>query len=132
MITIDPQQELFTALLVALREHFGEANVFDGALPPQGTPYPFVYLADSQLIDQNLKNAVFGTLNQTIHVYGNDPKKRGTVSSWLLQIKQICRGLENTTNFGWMVTGVDQQILPDDTTTEPLIHGHLQITFKFS
>ena len=132
MITIDPQQELFTALLVAFREHFGAENVYDGALPPGGTSYPFVYVADSQLIDDNLKNAVFGTVNQTIHVWGNDPKKRGTVSSWLLQIKQICRALDSTANFGWMVKDVDQQILPDGTTTEPLIHGHLQITFKFS
>lgn len=132
MITIDPQQELFTALLVALREHFGASNVFDGALPPEGAPYPFAYLADNQLIDQNLKGAVFGEVYQTIHVYSNDPKKRGTVSRWLLDIKQICRALENTPNFGWMVEGIDQQILRDDTTNEPLIHGHLQIAFKFS
>ena len=132
MITIDPQQELFTALLVALREHFGESNVHDGALPPKGTPYPFVYVADSQLVDQNLKNAVFGEVNQTVHVWGNDPKKRGTISRMLLEIKEICRELQATDNFGWMVTGLNQQILPDNTTSEPLIHGWLQVTFKFS
>ena len=139
MITIDPQQELFTALLVALREKFGAENVFDSVLPPEGTPYPFVYLADSQLIDQDLKNAIFGEVYQTIHVWGNNPKKRGTVSNMLLEIKQICRTLERTTNFGWMVTGVDQQILPDDSVVggsinsgAPLIHGWLQISFRFS
>lgn len=132
VITIDPQQELFTALLLALREQFGDANVFDSALPPEGTPYPFVYLADSQLNDQYLKNAVFGTVDQTIHVWGNDPKKRGTISAMLLQIKQICRELSRTDNFGWMLVDVNQQILPDTTTNEPLIHGWLQVSFRFS
>lgn len=132
MITIDPQQELFTALLVALRNHFGDDNVYDGALPPKGTPYPFVYLADSQQNDNFLKNAIHGEVFQTIHVWGNDPKKRGTISRMLLEIKQICWQLQNTANFGWLVTGSDQQILHDDTTSEPLIHGHLQVTFKFS
>ena len=131
MITIDPQQELFTALLIALRDKYGE-NVYDSALPPEGTSYPFVYVADSQLIDQGLKNAVFGTVHQTIHVWSNNPKKRGTVSEMLLEIKQICRQLESTSNFGWMITEVDQQILPDNTTGEPLLHGWLQIGFKFS
>lgn len=131
MITIDPQQELFTALLVALREKYGE-SVYDSVLPPEGTSYPFVYLAESQLIDQGLKNAVIGEAYQTIHVYSNNPKKRGTVSQMLLEIKQICRELERTANFGWMVNEVDQQILPDDTTNEPLLHGWLQIGFKFS
>lgn len=131
MITIDPQQELFTALLVALRDKYGE-SVYDSVLPPEGTSYPFVYLADSQLVDQDLKNAVFGTVHQTIHVWSNNPKKRGTVSGMLLEIKQICRQLESTSNFGWMVTGVDQQILPDNTTNEPLLHGWLQIDFRFS
>ena len=129
---IDPQQELFTALLIALREQFGEENVYDSVLPPEGTPYPFVYLADSQLIDQGLKNAVIGEVHQTIHVWNNNPKKRGTVSQTLLEIKQICRELERTANFGWMITAVDQQILPDGTTSEPLLHGWLQISYKFS
>lgn len=106
--------------------------MYDSVLPPEGTPYPFVYLADSQLIDQDLKNAVIGEVNQTIHVWSNNPKKRGTVSQMLLEIKQVCRELTSTDNFGWMVSGVDQQILPDGTTSEPLLHGWLQISFKFS
>ena len=43
---MDPQQELFTALLIAAREQ--GYDVYDGALPPEDTPYPFVYLADSR------------------------------------------------------------------------------------
>ena len=51
---MDPQQELFTALLLQLKEAF-PGKVYDGFLPPEDTPYPFVYLADSQLIDTEMK-----------------------------------------------------------------------------
>ena len=61
---MDPQQELFTALLLQLKEAF-PGKVYDGFLPPEDTPYPFVYLADSQLIDTEMKNAVTGTVYQT-------------------------------------------------------------------
>lgn len=43
---MDPQQELFTKLLTEIKA-LGY-DVYDGFLPPDGTPYPFVYLADSQ------------------------------------------------------------------------------------
>lgn len=46
---MDPQQELFAELLQKIKE-WGY-DVYDGALPPKDTPYPFVYLADSQQID---------------------------------------------------------------------------------
>ena len=60
---MDPQQELFAELLTKLRE-WGY-DVYDGALPPENTPYPFVYLADSQQIDEANKTAVFGSVYQT-------------------------------------------------------------------
>lgn len=127
---MDPQQELFTAILMALRG--ADYNVYDGELPPAGTPYPFVYVGDSQLTDSYTKTAVFGNVVQTIHVYNNKPKKRGSLSSILLDIKTTCRNIEHTTNFGWDVVGVNQQIIPDNTTDEPLLHGILEIEFRFS
>ena len=57
---MDPQQELFTALLIAAREQ--GYDVYDGALPPEDTPYPFVYLADSRQADAETKDAVIGSV----------------------------------------------------------------------
>ena len=107
-------------------------DVYDGALPPEDTPYPFVYLADSQQIDDANKTAVFGSVYQTIHVWHNNPKQRGTVSAMLLAIKDVCRKVEYTKNFAWYVANVDQRILADDTTKTPLLHGILDIEFRFS
>ncbi len=89
---IDPQQELFTELLLKLKAM--EYDVYDTLLPPEDTPYPFIFLADSQQIDDRNKSAVFGDVYQTIHVWHNNPKQRGTVSKILLEIKQLCYELK--------------------------------------
>lgn len=127
---MDPQQELFTALLLQLQE-LGY-DVYDTFLPPEGTPYPFVYLADNHLVDDANKTAVFGNVFQTIHIWHNNPRQRGTVSRMLLEIKNLCRKLTHTENFAWQLRNVDQQILPDNTTNTPLLHGLLEVEFKFS
>ncbi len=129
---MDPQQELFTALLEKLRAELGEDDVYDGFLPPEDTPYPFIYLADVRQSDSQTKSGMVGTVTQTIHVWHNDPAKRGTVSATLLRVKKLCMQLENTDNFGWLLTSVDTQILPDTTTKRPLLHGVLEAVFKFS
>ncbi len=127
---MDPQQELFTALLLRLKD-LGY-DVYDTFLPPEGTPYPFIYLADSRQTDDPNKTAVFGNVYQTIHVWHNNPRQRGTVSKMLLDIKKVCYRLEHTENFAWMAQNVNQRILPDNTTKTPLLHGLLEVEFKFS
>lgn len=127
---MDPQQELFTALLLRLNDlGYG---VYDTFLPPGGTPYPFIYLADNQQTDAKTKSALTGNVFQTIHVWHNNPKQRGTVSQMLLGIKKVCYKLEHTENFAWMIQNVNQRILPDKTTKTPLLHGVLEVEFKFS
>ena len=127
---VDPQQELFTQIKLGT-EAIGY-TVYDGFLPPEGTPYPFVYLGDFRQSDNANKSAVFGTVYATIHVWSNTPKNRGTVSKMLLDIKAVCRRIEHTTNFGWMLLNVNQQIITDTTTKSPLLHGVIEAEFKFS
>ena len=126
----DPQQELFSALKIGI-ESKGH-DVYDGCLPPEGTAYPFVYMGDCTQSDDANKTAVFGNVYQTIHVWSNTPKNRGTVSGILLDIKDVCRSLESTENFSWMVTNIRQRIITDSSTKNPLLHGILEVDFKFS
>ena len=127
---VDPQQELFTQIKLGT-EAIGY-TVYDGFLPPEGTPYPFVYLGDFRQSENANKSAVFGTVYATIHVWSNTPKNRGTVSKMMLDIKAVCRRIEHTTNFGWMLLNVNQQIITDTTTKSPLLHGVIEAEFKFS
>lgn len=127
---IDPQQELFAALKIGL-EAKGH-TVFDGVLPPDGTPYPFDYMGDFQQIDREHKNAVTGSVFATLHVWHNNTRQRGTLSKMLLEIKEVCRSTHKTNNFSWSVRNITQRIIPDTTTAEPLLHGIIEAEFYFS
>lgn len=128
---MDSQQELFSYLLVELKKLYPD-NVYDTFLPPDNTPYPFIYVGNSQLIDDANKSAVFGNVYQIIHVFHNNPKQRGTVSKMLLDIKKVSRELNHTTNFAWSLKNVSQDIMPDTSTSIPLLHGVLSLEFKFN
>ncbi len=126
---MDPQQELFTALRGAIKK-LGY-DVYDGFLPSKSTPYPFVYLADNQMLDDRAyKNAVLGDITQTVHVWHNNVRQRGTVSNMLFEIKKVACKITETTSYSWNLTGIDQRILNDDTTDEPLMHGLLTLDYK--
>ena len=128
---MDPQQESFTDLLVRLK-NLGY-DVYDGSMPPESTSYPFVYIADSQLVDDmRYKDAVFGNVFQTVHVWHNNPRKRGTVSAMLLAIKDEANKIEYTNRFYWELRNVTQRILTDDSTDRTLLHAVLELEFKFN
>lgn len=127
---MDVQQELFTRLLTDLRSK--GYDVYDGFLPSEDTPYPFIYLSNSRQTDRMTKTNLTGIVYQTIDVWGNSPKNRGTISNILQDIKRVCFGIDRTSNHVWHVSGVSQSILHDNTTNIPLIHGILQVDFSFS
>lgn len=127
---MDPQQELFTALLTRLRDK--GYQVYDGHLPAKGTTYPFIYLADNQINEIPTKPYVIGEVTQSVHVYHNNVRKRGTLSAILLDIKHSARAVQETANFGFNLVEINQQILPDDTTDQPLLHGVIEARFKFT
>ena len=126
---MDPQQELFTELLLRLKAL--EYDVYDTFLPPEARR--ILHLSGRQPADgYSDQKCVVGNVYQTIHVWHNNPRQRGTVSGILLDIKEICYRLEHTANFAWMVQNMNQRILPDNTTKTPLLHGLLEVEFKFS
>ena len=126
----DPQQEIFSRLHSDISSK--GYDVYDGCLPPENTPYPFVYMGDMQQTDDANKTAVFGNVYQTIHVWSNKPQNRGDLSKIMLEIKNICRNIDKTRNFSWFVKNVTQRIIPDNTTKTPLLHGVLEVEFRFS
>ena len=125
---LDPQQELFTRLLLGLKERY---EVYDGELPPEDTLYPFVYLGDFRQNDTETKTQVIGSVYPMIHVWHNNTRQRGTVSRMLLEIKKECRMIDNTDNH-WLVRNVTSRIFPDNTTKRTLLHGVVEAEFKFS
>lgn len=125
----DPQQELFTALKLAIEEK--GYKVFDDGLPAENEPYPFIYLGATQQIDDENKTAIFGNVFQNLQIW-HTAKNRGTLSAMLLDIKTICRSITKTTNFAWTVRNVTANIRNDKTTATPLIFADVNIEFYFS
>lgn len=127
---MDPQQELFTILLVGIKKM--GYDVYDGGLPPEGTPYPFVYLAGVDQNDEVTKSQNIGMVYPTINVWHNNTRQRGTVSEMLAKIKALCQSIEKTPGCRWTFQRSSQRIMPDNTTKTPLVHGVLQPEYKFS
>ena len=129
-MALDPQQALFGALLMRRREAHPD-SVYDTFLPPRGTPYPFEYIGNSTMDDDNgNKTHLLGFVTQQFDVWHDNPRQRGTVSARLLEIKESCYDLKRTNGYRWTVQSCNQQILPDNTTETPLLHGILTVTFR--
>lgn len=129
---MDAQQDLFTAVRGILVDLFGENSVYDGCLPPEGTPYPFAYLGNVRQSDRPLKNAERGDVTLLVHIFHDNVRERGKVSDWLFAIKRETRALEETANWSWQIRQVDSQILPDNTTSTPLLHGVVDLKYQYS
>lgn len=131
---MDPQQELFSTVLMALKEKYEDTGVgvYDTVLPPKDTPYPFIYLADCSESDQATKNEIIGETNLTLKVWHDNIRQRGVVSGILADIKKICRSIEHTAHYAWNMQRPTQRITPDNTTKQPLLMGILEAGYKFS
>lgn len=121
------QQELFTHFKTAL-------NAYDGQLPPRGTPYPFYYLADTRQQFGSAKSQDYGYVTLIVHVWHNNEKQRGTVSDMMNTIMNVAGTLKETSNYKWSLirNETEQQILDDNTTTPPLMHGWSSLRFSYS
>ena len=129
MVVISPQQELFVAAKVACMNL--NYNVYD-YLPMEDVPYPFVFIGEDSSTDMPNKTAIHGAYNLTIHVYHNDYKKRGTTTNIIMEIKQALRELKTTQGFYVSVNNINDQIITDNTTNVPLLHGMIDVEFYFN
>ena len=101
---MDPQQELFSAVLMALKEKYEDTGVgvYDTDLPPEDTPYPFVYLADCSESDQATKNEIIGETNLMLKVWHDNVRQRERyLVSW-----QISRTSADQSNIQNIMPGI--------------------------
>ena len=127
---MEPQQALFTAVRGKLKESYPD-SVYDGQLPPDDTPYPFIYLGEFDQNDRETKSVILGNIPVMIHVWHCDFTKRGTVSAMLAAVKSALRSA-TCADYSFMVRNVTTRIMEDNTTTTPLMHGIVEATVYFS
>ena len=132
---MDSQQELFIALKVQLEKALKskDVSVYDTFLPSEGTSYPYVYIGNSQLVDDyGNKTMILGTITQVVDVWHNNPRKRGEFSEIMMIVKDVARQISRTSNFAFQSSNINQRILPDTSTSEPLMHGVLELDFRIT
>lgn len=124
------QQEFFTEMKTALIAK-GYA-VYDNTLPPDGTPYPFVYLAGSTVDGFGAKAQEAGIITQIIQVWGRSDM-RGTLSRICEAVMLTARTLKESDNYAFAFQDDSQtQILNDNTTKTPLMQGYNSIRVFYS
>ena len=132
---MDSQQELFTALKVQLEKALKSkgVNVYDTFLPSEGTSYPYVYIGNSQLVDDyGNKTMILGSVTQVVDIWHNNPRKRGELSEIMMIVKNVARQINRTNNFAFQIKDINQRILPDTSTSEPLLHGVIELDFRIT
>lgn len=124
------QQEYFMALKERLIER--GYTVYDNQLPPEGTPYPFIYLAGSWQNPQDIKYGDLGLLTQIVQVWGK-ATQRGTISRISADVLDAAR-VVTTEHYSYKVrlNDTEQQILDDNSTGKPLMQGYTSLRVSYS
>lgn len=127
---LEPQQALFISVRRALLELYPD-SVYDGEIPGPDTSYPFTYLGEFNQEDRETKSTIIGFIPVTIHNWHCRVDQRGTVSARNLAVKTVLRKVISD-DYSFHVRNVKSRIIPDDTTSTPLLHGIVEAEVYFS
>lgn len=122
-----PQQQIFDAVYKA-SQGLGY-DTYD-YLPASSAILPFVFIGEQFDQDRHAKDIVYGDVQQTIHIY-HDYKKRRELTDMMNRLKVELRKLKNTENFYVKSKSINSQTVLDDSTSDTLLHGIVEVEFNF-
>lgn len=131
MIRNSNGQNTFMLVKKLAIELFGADRVFDQELPPEGTPYPFVYIANQDTNRYPTKDNSIENVNQMVRFYHDDVEKRGTLDSMLYALR-IEAGKQRfvVNNSAIRLNDYSTVISPEDAEAGlKLLHGVLTLSF---
>lgn len=124
---IDVQEELFDRLYFFAQNELG-FDTYD-SLPRDGTKYPFVEVAETNLVSNDLKNAYSGTITQTLNVWG-DQDMRFLVAQIM---NKLCVNRVKSDHCIFDLKNMQKRILPDSSVPNTrLFHGILTLEFVYT
>ena len=124
---IDVLEELFDRLYYFSQDELG-FDTYD-SLPRDGTKYPFVEIAETDLVSDNLKNAYSGTITQTINVWG-DQDMRFLVAQMM---NKLCVNRVSSDHYTFNLKSMQKRILPDSSVPNTrLFHGILTLEYVYT
>lgn len=124
---IDVQEELFDRLYFFAQNELG-FDTYD-SLPRDGTKYPFIEMAETNLVSDDLKNAYSGTITQTVNVWG-DHDMRFSVAQMM---NKLCVNRVKSDHYTFDLKNIQKRILPDSSVPNTrLFHGILTLEFNYT
>lgn len=124
------QIAMYSEILKAL-EQTGIA-VYDGRMPLEDEPYPFIYLGEATVMEGSMKTGRSGQYTQSIHVWHNRFNRRGDLARIMEEIIQQCARILAAGTYGIMLRSHSIRILADTTTKTPLLHGVIELNYSYS
>lgn len=124
------EQAVFTRAFQDLKK--AGFDVYDGALPPEGTAYPFVYLSECSGGSSPLKAGNVGWLTQTVHIWTNQIYQRGSIASMADQTEKILKRITSVGGCSLLAIDTTRRILFDDTTDSPLLHAVVEVKYQYT
>jgi len=124
---MSPQLQVFNAVY-AIAERLGY-DAYD-YLPAADAQLPFVYVGEQFDNDLRTKTSIYGRVQQRVHIY-HSYKKRREITTMIDNLKREFRNLKRTKNFYVTVKNINGQIITDNSTAEPLLHGIIEVEFQF-
>ena len=101
-------------------------NTFD-YLPPTTTKYTLIYLIEVSVIQKPTKNIWLGEATITINVWG-DGKDRKAITNIM---DDLIKNLREVEHFKIVPKEIYMRVLKDNTTSNTLWHGILELKYKF-
>lgn len=120
--------EIYKALRTALQKC--GYSVCSDALPPDGTPYPVIYIGEMEEDEKQLKAGVAGTARITLHVWHNKPGDRQPIQKIVRDIRAETLWIQKDLPQVMRVS-FSTRYLHDNTTKTPLSHVVIEAEYLF-
>lgn len=120
-----PQRRIWIDVRMISVELYGAYCVYDYI--PKDVKMPFIFIGEQfNQMDRLQKDYLNGRTQVTVHVWHDDYKKRGTLSTMLGNIEQSVRDKYKSN-----LIEANTQILADNSTGASLLHGIVEFNIKY-
>lgn len=128
MLNKQPDQQIHDELIKRSSKLGLKAYPF---LPEDGTPYPFMVVAYTQIVPQPTKSYLIGSVSVQVDVWGKATDRK-LVSDWIGKLMAEFSTIKQIGDTRWsMDLTSPTEIIKDNSTQEMLYHGVLDLKFKF-
>ncbi|RWZ59891.1 hypothetical protein EQV77_00915 [Halobacillus fulvus] len=124
-----PDIQLFNAIYKASMD-LGYTTIDYSPVNDDSLDYPFVFVAETDNEDSiNNKDVIIGNITQIVHVWGY-ATDRAAFSDMVHQLKQQMRRLSRLPNYRLKLENMNSNSMYDNTTTDNLLHGIIDVEYK--